>query len=121
MATPTPVGVAAVFSTKMFDSGGLLWSILLLTVIGVGALLIATAVWAFRKRLRCETRSDAFTIQDLREMRDSSAITDREYETMRAAILRQARDSTANAGNTGVSPDNAADKDDYSAPDGDNL
>lgn len=81
----------------MSDSAGLLWSILLLTVVGVGALLIFTVAWAYRKRNRAETYSGAFTIQDLREMRDSGSITHAEYEIMRAAILEQARGAGGDA------------------------
>ena len=73
------------------SSAGLLWSILLLTVVGVGALLVFTVAWAYRKRIRNDETPGAFTLQDLRDMLESGSISQIEFETMRAAILEQAR------------------------------
>jgi hypothetical protein len=105
----------------MSNTAGLLWSILLLTVVGVGALLIFTVAWAYRKRNRTETFSGAFTLQDLREMRDSGAISEVEYETMRAAVLAQARgqdDAAAESAGPPTPPDDESRED---GPTDDNI
>lgn len=72
----------------MPQTSELLWYIAWITVIGVSAMLLALAVSRmFRKRLRRETRTEAFTLQDLRGMRDAGDITQQEYEAMRATII----------------------------------
>ncbi len=72
-------------------TGELLWYVLWITLIAVGALLIAIiASRIVRKRLEPPDRSPSFTLQDLRELRDSGQITGPEYEAMRAAIIGQA-------------------------------
>jgi hypothetical protein len=68
----------------------LLWSILLITVIGVGALLIVVAARTYRKRMRSEAPDEPFTLQELRELRAAGDITQAEYEAMRAAIVARA-------------------------------
>ncbi|MFQ5806829.1 MAG: SHOCT domain-containing protein [Phycisphaerae bacterium] len=72
----------------MPQTAELLWYIVWIGVIGVSAMLIGIAVSrALRKRLRAERRTESFTIQDLREMRERGTITQQEYEAMRATIL----------------------------------
>ena len=71
----------------MPQTSELLWPIVLITVFGVGALLIALVLRAFRNRLRDQTPAEAFTIQELREMLEAGDITQREFEAMRAAIV----------------------------------
>ena len=65
-----------------------MWYILLIGLVGVGALIIGVVVARyFRKRLREDISVEAFTLQDLRELRAGGVITQREFETMRAAII----------------------------------
>lgn len=72
----------------MSRTAELLWYILGVGVLGVGALLIGmVAGRVVRKRLRSDEPTEAFTIQDLREMRTRGVITQQEYESMRAAII----------------------------------
>jgi hypothetical protein len=74
----------------MPQTGELLWYIVGVTVVGLGAMLIGIlAARAFKKGLRAEVRSEAFTIQQIREMRERGEITQKEYETMRAAVIGQ--------------------------------
>jgi hypothetical protein len=74
----------------MPQTNELLWSVVLLTVIGVGALLLVFVARAYRKHLGRERQTQAFTIQDLRELRDAGDITQQEYEAMRAVVIGQA-------------------------------
>ena len=75
----------------MSDTAQLLWYILIIGVIGVGALLVGVLAARFvKKRLQTTTPAEAFTIQDLREMHQRGEITTPEYEAMRAAIIARA-------------------------------
>jgi hypothetical protein len=66
----------------------LLWYILGIGVIGVGALLVGILAGRLvKKRLRRDDPAEAFTIQDLREMRAREQITAQEYQAMRAALI----------------------------------
>lgn len=68
----------------------LLWYILCVGVIGVSALLIGVYVSrALRRRLLKQHGVDAFTIEDLRQMRAAGKITQQEYEAMRATVIGQ--------------------------------
>ena len=86
----------------MSRTAELLWYILGVGVLGVGALLIGMVVGRLvRKRLRSDEPTEAFTIQDLREMRTRGVITQQEYESMRAAIIG---DLTSGSGSEPHSP-----------------
>ncbi|MCC6357968.1 MAG: SHOCT domain-containing protein [Phycisphaerales bacterium] len=56
---------------------------LLAVLIGAGYLLVRFV----KKRLADAGDDQPFTLQDLREMKARGEITEREYETMRAAIV----------------------------------
>jgi hypothetical protein len=74
----------------MPETGRLLWYIMWIGVIGVGAMLIGIIVArVLMKRLRTGVRTQGFTIQELLEMRDGGRITQEEYEAMRAAVIGQ--------------------------------
>ncbi len=78
----------------MPQTAELMWYILAIGVIGVGAMLIGIlASRLLRKRLRNSRPTEVFTIQDLREMRRREDITQQEYETMRAAIIGRVADA----------------------------
>ena len=73
-----------------------LWYIVWITLIGVGGMLIGLIIArVLKKRLRREEPAQAFTLDDLRQMRARGQITGAEYEAMRAAIIA---DVTAGAG-----------------------
>jgi hypothetical protein len=75
----------------MSDTAQLLWYILIIGVIGVGALLVGVLAARFvKKRVQTTTPAEAFTIQDLREMHQRGEITTPEYEVMRATIIARA-------------------------------
>lgn len=74
----------------MPQTNELLWSVVLLTVLGVGALLLVFVARAYRKHVGRTPQTQTFTIQDLRELRDAGDITQQEYEAMRAVVIGQA-------------------------------
>lgn len=69
----------------------------------VGALVIGlAAVDLARRALRSrsganDTAADAFTLQDLREMRDSGALSEAEYAAMRESIVGSFRSAERDA------------------------
>jgi len=72
----------------MHDTTRLLWYVLWVGIAGVGASLVAVlAARLIRRRLHNPGPTEAFTLQELREMRDRAAITAQEYEAVRAAIV----------------------------------
>jgi hypothetical protein len=74
----------------MSDASDLLWYIALLGITGVSALLIALVVSRFvRRRLHQRASTQAFSLEDLRRMRDGGRITQPEYEAMRAAVIAE--------------------------------
>ncbi len=73
----------------------LMWRIVWITAAGLAALLAAFIVGRLiRRNLSASSQQPAFTIQDLREMRDAGQISEREYQAMRAAIIGQAAPSS---------------------------
>jgi hypothetical protein len=52
-------------------------------------LIAVVAARALRKRLQGRTHTAAFTLQELREMRNGGRITQEEYEAMRTTIIGQ--------------------------------
>lgn len=96
----------------MAQSSEPLWYVVWITIIGVGAMLIGLiASRVLKRRLRREEPAQAFTLQDLRELRDRGAITTQEYETMRATIIAQmTADAAAPSASDGESqPERAPD------------
>lgn len=64
--------------------------ILLVGVVGIGAMVVGIlAARLVRKRLRSPSSTQAFAIQDLRDMRRRGEITDDEYRIMRDATIAQ--------------------------------
>jgi hypothetical protein len=83
----------------MPQTAQLWWYILLIGVIGVGAMLLGTLVACLvRRRLQSPPSSQAFTVQDLREMRLRGEITDQEYEAMRVATIARVSRSASPEG-----------------------
>ena len=76
----------------MPEASELLWTVLWIMAIGVAALLLGYLVARqIRKRLAEGSVGDAFTLQDLRDMRAAGSITHLEYEAMKASILEGLR------------------------------
>jgi hypothetical protein len=74
----------------MSQASDLLSYIAWLTVLGVAAMVVALLIArAVKRRLSSEPHVEAFTIQDLRRMRDTGSITSQEYEAMRATLVAQ--------------------------------
>ncbi len=74
----------------MSQTAQLMWYILVLGVVGVGALLVAIlASRLFKKRSARGTDLVPFTIQNLRDMRRRGEITEKEFEAMRAVTIAQ--------------------------------
>ena len=69
----------------------LMWRIVWITAGALAALLVAFVVGRLvRRNLSSSNHQPAFTIQDLREMRDAGQISESEYQAMRSAIVGQA-------------------------------
>ena len=63
-----------------------LWCALVLAgIVTLGVVAVAMRRWMMRDE--STTTGPAFTLQDLREMRDRGDITSQEFDTMRAGIL----------------------------------
>lgn len=94
----------------MSPASQLLWYILWISVVGIGAVLIAVILSrVLAKRLRGQTRTQAFTIHDLRQMRGRGEITEQEYQAMRATVIEHA---------VGDSPTSASTRPDAQSPPG---
>lgn len=70
----------------MVEFGGVIgWLVVVVAAILAGF----AAVVAVRKWARREVRAEAFTIQDLRDLRARGQITEAEFVAMRAALLQE--------------------------------
>ena len=73
-----------------------LWDVALYGAIVLGALLLIVLVaqW-YRSRIRkTEASGPAFTLQDLRELRDRGELRPEEYDRLRATIVAEVREQT---------------------------
>jgi hypothetical protein len=101
VVTPLTTGSSASTSERMSQASQLLWYILWVSVIGVSAVLIAVIVARLlAKRLGRQTRTQAFTIQDLRQMRSRGEITEQEYQAMRTTVIEHAVADSATSAST---------------------
>jgi hypothetical protein len=72
----------------MPETTRLLWYILIIGVVGVGALLSGILAARLVKRwLHGAPPGEPFTVQDLREMHQRGEITEQEYQAMRTKII----------------------------------
>ncbi len=92
----------------MPETGKLLWYIMWIGVIGVGAMLSGIlAARVLMKRLRAEPHTRGFTIQELLEMRDGGRITQEEFEVMRAVVIGQTTADSATPAQKSPDPQSA--------------
>jgi hypothetical protein len=86
---------------------------MVLTLAGVMALafLGRVAIFRYRKRLirGSQETVGTWSLEDLREMRESGQLTDQEYEALRQRVLRRAMGA---AGGTKAKPNPPADSND---------
>lgn len=75
----------------MADPGQLMARIALIGGVGIAALVIGLFVSrAIRRRMERSSGRPAFTLDDIRAMRESGQISEAEFRAMRAAILDHA-------------------------------
>lgn len=79
-------------------NSNLAWNLVLLTL-GAGILFVVG--WLFIRRFRPssyeDTQTEAFTLEDLRRMRERGQINEVEYQSMRGAIISELRADTKRA------------------------
>ncbi|MGD8450460.1 MAG: hypothetical protein PVJ57_01460 [Phycisphaerae bacterium] len=114
MTHPTLIAGAIVADGTNFSSIANvgLW-LAVAAVLGLGGLL---ATRAAKRYARQEQRSEAFTLQDLREMRAEEKITEDEFRTLRAALLGQVESELAaplDDGTADVESDDPAGREDH--------
>lgn len=76
----------------MSNLSSVLFPTIVIALAAIGALAAAYFGYhAFRRSLSNPTSQIAFTLQDMREMKESGAISEAEFNAMRAAMVEQAR------------------------------
>lgn len=79
------------------QSSQIMWYIVVIGIAGVASLLIA--VWAtrgFRKRIGSESPTEtAFTLDELRRMLSEGMITHKEYDHLKARIIKRMKAASA--------------------------
>jgi uncharacterized membrane protein len=85
------VGVLFEGRSTVPDLTHLYWNAGLLLLAAIAIFLGLIVARGLRNRYSDSGATTAFTLQDLRELRASGQISDREYETMRAAIVGSVR------------------------------
>ena len=76
--------------------GSTLWDVAIYGAVVLGALLLIVLVaqW-YRSRMRKPDESGpAFTLQDLRDLRDRGELRPEEYERLRAVVVAEVRDQS---------------------------
>lgn len=72
----------------MTPSSELLWYVVYIAAAGVGALLVGIYLARVLRRRLLERRPpEAFTLEQLRQMRAAGTIDQQEFEAMRAAVI----------------------------------
>lgn len=76
----------------------LIWLIVLMAMV----IVLGFAVWYTRRWMfvRSESREEAWTLEDLRRMRDEGSLSAEEYERLRETMIGQLRPRAADEGAT---------------------